>query len=153
MILKWTWFPLMLSMHENWFLVGWACMKLVTHWLSICENWLHASWAYAKIIFVYHVHFWSSSSLPPVTLSTVPFSYPCLTSFVPCLTSSLLLCPLSKSWALSRESGKEKTKVRPDCSSAPTQLALCLRLAYFRFKRRELTTRRNPRWLDSTMQN
>jgi hypothetical protein len=46
---------------------------------------------------------------------------------------------------LSRESGKEKTKVRPDCSSEPTQLALCLRLAYFRFKRRELTTRRNPR--------
>ncbi len=46
---------------------------------------------------------------------------------------------------LSRESGKEKTKVRPDCSFAPTQLALCLGLAYFRFKRRELTTRRNPR--------
>ncbi len=31
---------------------------------------------------------------------------------------------------LSRESGKEKTKVQPDCSFAPTQLALCLRLAY-----------------------
>ncbi len=46
---------------------------------------------------------------------------------------------------VSRESGKEKTKVRPDCSFAPTQLALCLRLAYFRLKRRELTTRRNPR--------
>ncbi len=46
---------------------------------------------------------------------------------------------------LSRESGKEKTKVRPDCSAAPTQLALCLRFAYFRLKRRELTTRRNPR--------
>jgi len=28
---------------------------------------------------------------------------------------------------LSREPGKEKTKVRPDCSFAPTQLALCLR--------------------------
>ncbi len=54
-------------------------------------------------------------------------------------------CMLTLCYILSRESGKEKTKVRPDCPSAPTQLALCLRLAYFRFKRRELTTRCNPR--------
>ena len=46
--------------------------------------------------------------------------------------------PLYYFQGLSRESGEEKTKVRPDCSFAPTQLALCLRLAYFRFKRREL---------------
>ncbi len=32
--------------------------------------------------------------------------------------------------SVSRESGEEKTKVRPDYSFAPTQLALCLRLAY-----------------------
>ncbi len=31
---------------------------------------------------------------------------------------------------VSRKSRKKKTKVRPDYSSAPSQLALCLRLAY-----------------------
>ena len=36
--------------------------------------------------------------------------------------------------ALSREPGKEETKVRPDCSFAPTQLALCLRFALLKGK-------------------
>ncbi len=38
------------------------------------------------------------SSVPPATHSSVPFSRPCLTSYVPCLTSLFLapvLCPLS----------------------------------------------------------
>ena len=53
--------------------------------------------------------------------------------------------------SLSREPGKEKTKVRPDCSFAPTQLALCLRLACLRLLRRELATRETlddstPQW-------
>jgi hypothetical protein len=41
--------------------------------------------------------------------------------------------PSEENKYLSRESGEEKTKVRPDCPSAPTQLALCLRLAYIDF--------------------
>ncbi len=45
----------------------------------------------------------------------------------------------------------KKTEVRPDCSFAPTQLALCLRLATT-YKARAATCR-NPRGLDSTMQN
>ncbi len=47
------------------------------------------------------------------------------------LILTTLTVPVSKK--LSRESGKEKTKVRPDCSFAPTQLALCLRLACYDF--------------------
>jgi hypothetical protein len=54
----------------------------------------------------------------------------------------LLVCPASH---------VKKTKVRPDYSSAPTQLALRLRLATT-YKARA-ATRCNPRWLDSTMQN
>jgi hypothetical protein len=37
---------------------------------------------------------------------------------------------LSVKQCLSCESREKKTKVRPDYSSAPSQLALCLRLAY-----------------------
>ncbi len=97
-----------LSMRENWLLEGWACAKigyskaeharkLVTRWLSIRKNWLFvgwavsmpknsllAGWAYAKL---FSAHFQSFSSLSPVPHSYVPFSRPCLTSFVPPLTS------------------------------------------------------------------
>ncbi len=54
--------------------------------LSKHENWLLASWAYGKIISVHHIHFFQSLS-SPVIHSSVPFSCPCLTSFVPSLTS------------------------------------------------------------------
>jgi|688.fasta_scaffold463786_1 hypothetical protein len=40
MALKWVVIPFMLSMRENWLLVGGACAKfgyLVTHWTSMRE--------------------------------------------------------------------------------------------------------------------
>jgi hypothetical protein len=40
-----------------------------------------------------------------------------------------LKVPLLVSLHVSREPRKKKIKVRPDCSSAPTQLALCLQFA------------------------
>ena len=82
----------MLSMRENWLLVGWACMeisyslaeharKLVTLWLSMRENWLLVGWAYEEICFYwYWTMFFPLSSVP---LS--PFFIPCLTSYVSCL--------------------------------------------------------------------
>ncbi len=46
----------------------------------------------------------------------------------------VLCCPASQ---------VKKTEVRPDCSFAPTQLALCLRLATT--SKARAATRRNPR--------
>ncbi len=96
-----------LSMRENWLLVGWACAEIG---YSMAENWFLASWASEKIISAHNMRFGSFSSLPHVTHSSVPFSRPCLTSFVPslyfvsqprssvlCLSSlSPVLCPLSR---------------------------------------------------------
>ncbi len=73
----------------------WACakircsldehaQKLVARWLGMRKNWFLIGWAYAKIISEHHIHF-QSSSIPPVILSSVPFSHPCLPSYVPCL--------------------------------------------------------------------
>ncbi len=102
----WNWlqFPLMLSMHKNWLLIGWACVKVghslaehtqkhVPRWLSLRENWLLTGWAYPKIISA-HTHstrFYQSSI---VTRSSVSCSRPL--SPVLCLMSLFLVsCPLS----------------------------------------------------------
>jgi hypothetical protein len=65
----------------------------------MCENWCCT---YEKIILAHNMRFQSISSLPHVTHSSVPFSRPCLTSFVPFLyyfsqsrSSVLCLCSLS----------------------------------------------------------
>jgi hypothetical protein len=88
----------MLSMPENWLLVGWArveisysmdehARKLVTLWLSIRENWLIVGWANAEIRFYwYWTMFFPMSSVP---LS--PFPVPCLTSYVSCLKCLFLV--------------------------------------------------------------
>jgi hypothetical protein len=67
--------------------------KLVTRWLSMRGNWKLEIGAYEKIILAHHEHYQSFSSLPHVTHSSVPFSRPCLTSFVPSLTSLYLCLP------------------------------------------------------------
>jgi hypothetical protein len=64
------------------------------------ENWLLAGSAFAEIISVHHMHFHSFFCAPPVTRSSVPFSRPFLTSYVPCFMSlpclpSSVPCPLS----------------------------------------------------------
>ncbi len=83
------------------------------------------------------------SFFPSVLLSSVPSfclsSYPPVLLFFchPPLFSALSSCPSFRQSSFHppcpASPGKEKTKVRPDCSSAPTQLALCLRLAYIDF--------------------
>jgi hypothetical protein len=60
--------------------------KLVgTRRLTMLVNWFLASWASKKIISAHHVHF--EIFFSPVTLSSVSFFCPCLTSLVPSLTS------------------------------------------------------------------
>ncbi len=92
-----------LSEHAQKLVNRWRCMQenwLVTRWPCIRENHFRAP----------HVHFQSFSCIP---CSSVPFSHPCLTSYIPCLTSlpclpsymspillqlsplSPVLCPLS----------------------------------------------------------
>jgi hypothetical protein len=96
----WFWnefkFPLCWACAKIGYWLAENAQKLVTHWLRMRENWLLVGWAYEKIISAHHVHFQTFSSVPPVTHSSVLFSRPCLTSYVPCLTSLFLVsCPLS----------------------------------------------------------
>ncbi len=84
------------DIRENWLLVGWACVELVTRWLSMRGNWLLFGWAYAEIRFYwYWTLFFPLSSVP---LS--PFPVPCLTSYVSCLKCLFLfshpLFPVSR---------------------------------------------------------
>ncbi len=95
MFLKWVVIPLMLSMRENWLLLGWACLEigysLAEHlrkldWLSIRGNWLLVGWAYAEIHFI-----GIEPCFYPVILSHL--SVPCIPSSLPCLIS---LCLVSR---------------------------------------------------------
>ncbi len=94
----------MLRMHKNWLLVGWAYAKFVSRWLSMRKNLLLVSYHRWKLGYSLAKHLkksfcctLSSSSVPPVTCFSVPFSYPLPNALcplsrisvpcVPCLTS------------------------------------------------------------------
>ncbi len=43
------WFPLMLSMRENWLLIGWACARIGYSMAEHAQKWLVVGWACARI--------------------------------------------------------------------------------------------------------
>jgi hypothetical protein len=76
---------------QNCYSLAEHARKLVTCWLSIHKNHFGTPHRFSEF-----------SSVPPVTCSSVPFSHPCLTSYVPCprpMSPVPVLCPLSPSYA------------------------------------------------------
>ncbi len=93
-------FPRCLSQRWNTFCVCSAYLEW-SFWngysLNMCKKLFFAGWAYVKIISAHQMYFLKFTSFLPVTHSSVRFSCPCLTFYVPCLCWSLFLVSLPKS--------------------------------------------------------
>ncbi len=99
-VFKWVWFPLMLSMRENWLLVGWAwakigyllaehARKLTTHKLSIGAPHAFSEFFLSSTCHSFICHLLLSLSNVLCLLSHVLVL--CLPTYVPCLMSLILV--------------------------------------------------------------
>ncbi len=61
-------------MRGNWLLLGWACVEIVSLWLSIRGNWFLVGWAYAEIGIFISGFYWYWTMFSPCHPFPCPLS-------------------------------------------------------------------------------